>query len=65
VSALNSKSFTVSKGRTFAVSTPEGPFVAYEGETVLIVRARSYEEGVRKFIEAFEALNKPERIAGE
>lgn len=60
MSKLDSKSFTVHKGRTFSVVTPDGPFVAYEGETVLIVRARSYEEGVRKFIKAFEALNKVE-----
>lgn len=60
MSRLDSQSFTVLAGRTFSVVTPSGPFVAHEGETVLIVRARSYEDGVRKFIAAFEALNKPE-----
>lgn len=62
MSKVTSRSFTVDKGRTFSVVTPDGdgPFVAHEGETVLIVRARSYEDCVRKFIRAFEELNKPE-----
>lgn len=60
MSRLDTKSFTVDNGRTFSVITPVGPFVAHEGETVLIVRARSYEQAAKKLIAAFEALNKPE-----
>ncbi len=60
MSRLDTRSFTVHAGRIFSVVTPEGPFVAHEGETVLIVRARSYEQAAKKLIAAFEALNKPE-----
>jgi hypothetical protein len=45
---MKSRSFTVPKGRTFSVvpHDGDGPVVAHEGETVLIVVARSYEKAV-------------------
>jgi hypothetical protein len=56
VSALKTRSFTVPKGRTFATVPPDGdgPVVAHEGETVLIIVARSYEKAVG---EALRRLN--------
>jgi hypothetical protein len=57
VSALKTRSFTVDKGRTWSCVPPDGdgPVVAHEGETVLIVTARSYEAAIG---EALRRLNK-------
>lgn len=51
---MDSRSFSVDKGRLFSIVTPDGPFVAHEGDTVLIIRARSYEEAQSEVLKAFK-----------
>ena len=54
--SMKTRSFTVDRGRIFSCvpHDGDGPVVAHEGETVLIVVARSYEKAIG---EALRRLN--------
>lgn len=57
---MKTRSFTVPKGRTFAIvpADGDGPVVAHEGETVLIVVARSYEKAVGEVLRRLHEVEK-------
>lgn len=59
MSHVKTRSFTVPKGRIWSCvpADGDGPFVAHEGETVLLVLAHSWESAMR---EAMEKLAKAE-----
>ena len=61
---MKTRSFQVDKARTWSCvpHDGDGPVVAHEGETVLIVVARSYEKALG---EALRRLNTAQDIAAE
>ncbi len=62
MSALHTRSFTVSKGRTFSLALPNGAGVltAHEGETVYIVVAHNYETAVGEALRQLNARPEPD-----
>ena len=60
MSHVKTRSFTVPKGRIWSCvpADGDGPFVAHEGETVMLVLANTWEAAVR---EAMLRLATPER----
>ena len=59
MSHVKTRSFQVPKGRIWSCvpADGDGPFVAHEGETVMLVLAHTWEAAMR---EAMERLKKPE-----
>lgn len=59
MSRVHTHSCQLAKGQTFTVILPNGggSVIAYEGETVLVIVAHSYEKAIG---EALRRLNTPE-----